>query len=154
MDSIIPILIGLAVIILQAVSASNKKKEEARRRAAAPPRPQPYMPSPQAERPANPFEEWVKSLTANETDKMDEINEADETEEAEATAIPEQALYPKQNAPSVEAQLAVSTLAPAADSFPQSAPPPDAPSPDADWHTDSFDLKKAVIYSEILRRKY
>jgi hypothetical protein len=158
MESILPILIGLAILILQAVASSNKKKEEARRRAATPSRPQPYIPSPQPERTSDPFEEWIKSLTSPQTveEEVETVEETDteEEEEKEAYQNIERTLYSQDSRPSIEMQMAVPTIRPVPEQQPQDEPATNSATAEPAWHTDTFDLKTAVIYSEILQRKY
>ncbi|MDR0729428.1 MAG: hypothetical protein LBF19_04815 [Prevotellaceae bacterium] len=155
MESIVPVLIGLAVLILQAVASSNKKKEEARRRAVAPSRPQSYAP-PQ-ERPSDPFEELLKSLTSpppmQEEVETVEATDVENYEEEDSQNL-EQALYPQDRRPSVEMQMAVPTIQPVPDQLSQNEPATDPATTETAWYDDAFDLKKAVIYSEILQRKH
>ncbi|MDR2361588.1 MAG: hypothetical protein LBD91_02550 [Prevotellaceae bacterium] len=149
MESILPILIGLAVLVLQAVASNNKKKEAARRGAEASRGPQSYAP-PQEEA-SDPFEEWVRSLTAPRVEESDEESGGASSENV---ARIEEGLYPQDRRPSVEMQMAVATIAPVAEQPPQDDAAAAPVVSGSAWRDEVFDVEKAIVYSEILQRKF
>ncbi|MDR0668280.1 MAG: hypothetical protein LBF90_06660 [Prevotellaceae bacterium] len=165
MESIVPILIAAAVIILQLIASGNKKRADAQRRTASPTRPQPTRPTPYPETPSDPFTELIKSLTSqySEPEQKTTVDEPStewrNAKNKETEQNPEQRLYPKYRSLPMEEQLAVATIQPAATQpAAGTPPPPNAPasdplSPTNDDPTDDFDIKKAIIYSAILQRK-
>ena len=159
MESIVPILIAAAVVILQLIASGNKKRADAQRRAASPTRPQPARPTPYPEAPSDPFTELIKSLTSQYTEP-EQVTTVDEPEDERRNAThkepepnPEQRLYPNYRSRPIEEQLAVATIQPAAGTPQPNAPASDPLSPTSDAPTDDFDIKKAIIYSAILQRK-
>jgi len=146
MESILPIIIGLVIIIIKIMN-SDKKKEAARKQAMRQNRP--------VQEVQNPFEEWLKSLNPQEETVIEEVEE----EEVEL----EQTLYPSYREQLVEVgnvQSAIptveTTLCAINDNQSEEekiafAEPTKAKNKLID---ENFDIKKAIIFSEIFAPKY
>ncbi len=158
MESLIPILIGVAFFVLQAVASNNKKKRAAQQRNTPAPG---HYPTPSAA-PANPLEEWVRRMQQEMAGENEEENYAEEEIiEAEETVVAEEKLYPKYVAPAVATVAAPSvqsTLTATAETqsdeekaaFAENI----ATKPHRLLDPETFDIEQAVVYSEILKPKF
>jgi len=143
MESILPIIIGLVIIIVKIMN-SDKKKEAARKQAMRQNRP--------VQEVQNPFEEWLKNLNPQEETVVEE-------EEVEL----EQTLYPsyreqlvevgnvQSEIPTVETTLCAINDNQSEEEKIAFAEPTKAKNKLID---ENFDIKKAIIFSEIFAPKF
>jgi hypothetical protein len=155
MESIVPVLIGVAFVILQAIASSNKKKEAARRRTATPSQPQPYTrPQPPVAEPLNPFEELLRKLQAPAPQENSSEEAYDEEEEEKGVQNLEKALYPQYRQPPIAPLQTVQNTLERIEREEKAAAALIPAPVESEWNSETFDLRKAVIYSEILQPKY
>jgi hypothetical protein len=147
MESILPILIGVAFILLQIAAAGKKKKESAQRPTPSPPPAAAALPQEDL------WKQWMSILNP----------EPEEPEDDPETAGIEAGLYPQycptEESPVVPVKSAPpqAPATPADDTLPLSeeAAFAEATPQPAHWlNAATFDLKKAVVYSEIMRPKF
>ena len=157
MESIWPILIGVAFIILQAIAAGNKKKKPTTQR--------PMVPHSEAAK--NPLEQWLESIIpTNEAPPVADIMSDERSfgpEEGRRHEHIAATLYPVAAAetppvpvaePLHDTAVAMPTVAVDADEEERQAFA-EQPAAAAQWlDAASFDAKKAIIYSEIMRPKF
>jgi hypothetical protein len=138
MESILPIIIGLAFILLQAFNA-NKKREAARQRPLPTNAPTPA--------PRNPFEQWLESLNPEEaTDAVEQPVVAEETRAPLPVASPVTTIL----APQAGGRQPIGSEVSEEERAAFALSKPTVPW----WYTEEFDARKAVIYSEILKPKH
>ena len=156
MESILPIIVGILFVVIQAVK-SSKKKEAARQRQAQVSHRETTFSSQPREKTA--FEKWLESLETQEPDEFEE-------EKVEKRSL-EQILYPARQErfvegesvfqSSAETQTSVeSTLAALNEN--QSEEEKEAFSEHGKkkhkLFDENFDIKKGIIFSEIFAPKY
>jgi hypothetical protein len=167
MESLVPILIAVAFFILQAVVSSNKKKEAAQKRTAYRSEQPSYFSSQQASPPSekSPFELLLQSLQAQGVvGNIEEAEAIDDNAEmtAEEPDVIEQQLYPTYkeakatpaaNIASAEMQAQLDSVNDTKSEEEKAAFATAAPATTPDW-LQSFEVEKAVVYSEILQPKF
>ncbi|MDR3132498.1 MAG: hypothetical protein LBU42_00535 [Prevotellaceae bacterium] len=161
MESLVPIIIAIAFLVLQAIAAGNKKKEAARRQMQRQERPPGYAPRPVALPQRSPFEQLLETMR-----EQGAIGEVEEEEIVETVAgTPEETekiLYPAYRKTALEETplpaASSAAVTPKAAAIPMNEEEENAfaePQKEKHWFfSEPFDAGKAIVYSEIIRPKW
>jgi hypothetical protein len=161
MESLVPIILAIAFIVLQAVAAGNKKKEAARRQLQRSEPSTVYAPRPVAPQPKSPFEQLLEAM--REQGAIGDIEEEVIEETVEETpGEPEQNLYPAyqrivldetpqpkpDNIAAAQATIASPVAGEENNAFAEKQ------KKERRFFTEPFDAGMAIVYSEIMRPKF
>ena len=156
MESILPIVIGLVIIIIKIMN-SDKKKGAARQRQTQVPHRETTFSSQPREKTA--FEKWLESLETQEPDEFEE-------EKVEERSV-EQVLYPARREQFVEGESVFQSLADTQTSVESTLASLNESQSEEEKEAfsehgkkkhklfdENFDIKKGIIFSEIFAPKF